>query len=76
MSRGHPSSITLSRRVRVLDLDPILRPTSADLRRAEVKISGLAIHQAPQTCFDTAATDERGADLACIFERSSRPVFE
>jgi hypothetical protein len=26
------------------------------------KISGLAIHQALQTCFDTAATDERGAD--------------
>jgi hypothetical protein len=38
-------------------------------------VSGLAIHQAPQTCFDTAATDERGADLVCISERSSRPVF-
>src|SRR5437899_635598 len=38
-------------------------------------ISGLAIHQAPQTCFDTAARDERGAALVCICERSSRPVF-
>jgi hypothetical protein len=41
-----------------------------------LKISGLAIHQAPQICFDTAATDERDVDLACIFEGSSRPVFE
>ena len=32
----------------------------------DVKISGPAIHQAQQTCFDTAATDEHGADLACI----------
>jgi hypothetical protein len=38
--------------------------------------SGPAVHQAPQTCFDTAATDERGAGPGCIFERSSRPVFE
>ena len=38
--------------------------------------SGPAIHQAPQTGFDTAATDDRGAALACLCERSLRRVFE
>jgi hypothetical protein len=42
---------------------------------ADGKISGPANHRALQTGFDTAATDERGADLACIFERNLRPVF-
>jgi predicted DNA-binding ribbon-helix-helix protein len=32
--------------------------------------------RAPQTYLDTAATDERGAVLACSFERSPHPVFE
>jgi hypothetical protein len=47
-----------------------------NLRRAEVKISGPAIHQAPQTGFGIAATDGRGAGPGCIFARSPRPVFE
>jgi hypothetical protein len=34
-----------------------------------------AIHQALQTGFDIAATDERCVDLGCIYERSLRPVF-
>jgi hypothetical protein len=42
---------------------------------AEVKISGLAIHQAAQTCFDTAAVDDCGVLLAGLSERSLRPVF-
>jgi hypothetical protein len=42
---------------------------------AEVKISGPAIRRALRTYLDTAATDERGADLACLSERSSRPAF-
>jgi hypothetical protein len=41
----------------------------------ELTNSGPAIHQAAHACFDTAATDERGADLVYIFERNSRPVF-
>jgi hypothetical protein len=42
----------------------------------ELTNCGPAIHQAPQTCFDIAATDDRGAVLACLFERNLRPVFE
>ena len=44
--------------------------TSFVLLEAEVKISGSANHRALQTGFDTAATNERGADLACLLERS------
>jgi hypothetical protein len=43
---------------------------------AELTMGGPAIHHVPQTCFDIAATDERGAVLACLSERSSHPVFE
>jgi len=38
-----------------------------------MKISGPASHQG-QTCFDIAATDDCGAALACLCERSSRLV--
>jgi len=34
--------------------------------------SGAAIRQGPQTCFGIAATDGHSADLASLFERSSR----
>jgi hypothetical protein len=44
--------------------------TSFVLLEAEVNISGSANHRALQTGFDTAATDEHGADLACLLERS------
>jgi hypothetical protein len=43
---------------------------------AELTNSEPAIHQAPQICFDTAATDERGAVLACLLDSNSHPVFE
>src|ERR1700731_98786 len=52
------------------------RAASPTVHQRSVKISGLAIHQAPQTCFDTAAINERGTGLACISEGSSRPAFE
>jgi hypothetical protein len=45
---------------------------SAD-RRAVLDIQRTtrpANHRALQTGFDTAATNERGAGLACLFERS------
>jgi hypothetical protein len=42
---------------------------------AELTMSEPAIHQAPQTYFGTAATDDCGADLDFLCERSSRPVF-
>jgi hypothetical protein len=40
------------------------------------RFSGPTNHRALQICFGIAAIDERGADLACVFERSSRPAFE
>jgi hypothetical protein len=37
--------------------------------------SELAIRQGPQICFGIAATDGKSADLASIFDCSSRPAF-
>jgi hypothetical protein len=41
----------------------------------ELTNSEPAIHQAAQTCFDIAATDDGGTVLASLFESNSRPVF-
>jgi hypothetical protein len=73
MARFCPRSVTLRLSPTMVARAPL--EVNGDKCIAPGHFSEPAIRQGSQTCFGIVATNERGADLAWIFERSSRPAF-
>jgi hypothetical protein len=66
----------LAHLVRRLAVERALRVMAGQsVYATELTNNGPAIHQAPQTYFGIGATDDCGALLVSLFERSLRPVF-